>query len=113
MVEYVKLGKQLKNDLTKKPLKEAVEDPNLPICWKGAKPFKSLLDVKKFFGSLILNFVNGRKAAQLEIPPENYLVITVSILPLEFVYKSHVSNITTYLFRLEIWQCMLGDTQWY
>ncbi|ONK58016.1 uncharacterized protein A4U43_C09F6970 [Asparagus officinalis] len=66
----------LKNDLRKKPLKEAVEDPALPICWKGAKPFKSLLDVKKFFKSLVLNFVNGRKAAQMEIPPENYLIVT-------------------------------------
>ena len=50
----------------------------LPLCWKGKKPFKSVLDVKKEFKSLVLNFANGKKAL-MEIPPENYLIVTVSI----------------------------------
>ena len=69
----------MKNGLNKKPLKEATEDPALPICWKGARPFRSLLDVRQFFASLVLSFASGRKAVQMEIPPENYLIITVSI----------------------------------
>ncbi|WOL01518.1 aspartic proteinase Asp1 [Canna indica] len=64
----------IKSDLTKKPLKEEF-DPSLPVCWKGKKPFKSVYDVKKYFKTLSLNFVNGKRAL-LEMPPENYLIIT-------------------------------------
>lgn len=64
----------LKEDLSTKPLKE-VDDKSLPLCWKGQKSFKSVLDVKKHFKSLILSFGNGR-GAMMEIPPENYLIIT-------------------------------------
>lgn len=73
---YHQLLTAMKDDLHKKPLKEAVEDPSLPMCWKGAKPFKSLMDVTKYFNSLFMNFVTARKAIQFEIPPENYLIIT-------------------------------------
>ncbi|KAJ6821016.1 aspartic proteinase Asp1-like [Iris pallida] len=66
----------LKKDLNKTPLKEAFEDTSLPVCWKGSKPFKSVLDVKKYFRGLLLNFGSGRKAVQMEIPAENYLIIT-------------------------------------
>jgi hypothetical protein len=68
---------QLSGDLSK-TLKE-VPDPSLPLCWKGKNPFKSVLDVKKEFKSLFLNFSNGKKAI-MEIPPENYLIITVNSL---------------------------------
>ncbi|KAG8048415.1 hypothetical protein GUJ93_ZPchr0009g1636 [Zizania palustris] len=66
----------IKGDLSK-TLKE-VSDPSLPICWKGKRPFKSVLDVKKEFKSLVLSFSNGKRAL-MEIPPENYLIVTVNI----------------------------------
>uniref|UniRef100_A0A0D9XPU9 Aspartic proteinase Asp1 n=1 Tax=Leersia perrieri TaxID=77586 RepID=A0A0D9XPU9_9ORYZ len=50
-----------------------VSDPSLPLCWKGQKAFKSVFDVKKDFKSLQLSF---GKNAVMEIPPENYLVVT-------------------------------------
>lgn len=52
-----------------------VDDKALPVCWKGAKPFKSIEDVKKYFAPVSLSF--GKKA-QLVIPPEAYLIITSS-----------------------------------
>ncbi|CAL4911342.1 unnamed protein product [Urochloa decumbens] len=70
---YQALVTALKGSLSRS-LKE-VSDPSLPLCWKGKKPFKSVLDVKKEFKSLILSFANGKKAL-MEIPPENYLIIT-------------------------------------
>ncbi|KQJ92016.1 aspartic proteinase Asp1 [Brachypodium distachyon] len=70
---YQALVTALKSDLSK-TLKE-VFDPSLPLCWKGKKPFKSVLDVKKEFKSLVLSFSNGKKAL-MEIPPENYLIVT-------------------------------------
>nr|CAD1836871.1 unnamed protein product [Ananas comosus var. bracteatus] len=72
---YQALVSALKAELSKKPLKEAVDDPSLPLCWRGRKPFKSPLDLRKYFTTLILNFVNGRRAL-LEMPPENYLIIS-------------------------------------
>jgi len=39
-----------------------------------------VLDVKKEFKSLVLSFANGKKAL-MEIPPENYLIVTVSSTP--------------------------------
>ncbi|KAF8726318.1 hypothetical protein HU200_019780 [Digitaria exilis] len=70
---YQALFTALKGDLSK-TLKE-VSDHSLPLCWKGKKPLKSVLDVKKEFKSLILSFANGKKAF-MEIPPENYLIVT-------------------------------------
>ncbi|KAL5204928.1 hypothetical protein ABZP36_009799 [Zizania latifolia] len=52
---------------------EQVSDPSLPLCWKGQRPFKSVSDVKKDFKSLQLSF---GKNAVMEIPPENYLIVT-------------------------------------
>ncbi|XP_072969788.1 aspartic proteinase Asp1-like [Typha angustifolia] len=72
---YQALLSALQTDLAKKPLKETLDDSSLPLCWRGRRPFKSLLDVKKYFKTLILSFVNGKRAF-LEIPPENYLIIT-------------------------------------
>jgi len=64
---------QLKAGLSKS-LKQ-VSDPELPLCWKGQKALKSVFDVKKEFKSLSLSFANGKNAV-MEIPPENYLVVT-------------------------------------
>ncbi|XP_010463205.1 PREDICTED: aspartic proteinase Asp1-like, partial [Camelina sativa] len=73
---YQTLVKLIENDLKGTPLKDAKEDKTLPVCWKGAKPFKSVLDVKTYFKTLTINFTNGRKNTQLQIPPESYLIIS-------------------------------------
>ncbi|KAJ9146278.1 hypothetical protein P3X46_028563 [Hevea brasiliensis] len=62
-------------DLSGKPLKDAPEEKALPICWKGAKPFKSVSDVKSYFKPLALSFTKS-KNVQLHLPPEDYLIIT-------------------------------------
>ncbi|KAG7589244.1 Xylanase inhibitor C-terminal [Arabidopsis suecica] len=64
------------NDLKVSPLKVAKEDKTLPICWKGAKPFKSVLEVKNLFKTITINFTNARRNTQLQIPPESYLIIS-------------------------------------
>ncbi|RDY09037.1 Aspartic proteinase Asp1, partial [Mucuna pruriens] len=64
------------NDLIKgKQLKRATEDQSLPICWKGAKSFNSLSDVKKYFKPLALSFTKT-KNLQMHLTPEAYLIIT-------------------------------------
>lgn len=68
---------QVTQDLKGKQLKRATDDPSLPICWKGAKSFKSLSDVKKYFKPLALSFTKT-KILQMHLPPEAYLIITVS-----------------------------------
>lgn len=67
---------QVKKDLNGKPLKVAADDPSLPVCWKGTKAFKSVHDIKNYFKPFALSF-NARKA-QLQLPPEAYLIVTVS-----------------------------------
>lgn len=64
----------VKKDLPGKQLKEAPEDKTLPLCWKGTRRFKSVVDVKKFFKPLVLGFADGKN--KLEIPPEGYLIIS-------------------------------------
>ncbi|KAJ4766322.1 hypothetical protein LUZ62_076697 [Rhynchospora pubera] len=70
---YQALVSAVKSDIGDK-LKVASDDPSLPLCWKGQKPFKSISDVRKYFKSVALSFVNGK--SMLEIPPDNYLVVT-------------------------------------
>jgi hypothetical protein len=70
---YQAVVSALKGGLSKS-LKQ-VSDPSLPLCWKGQKAFKSVFDVKKEFKSLFLNFGSGKNAV-MEIPPENYLIVT-------------------------------------
>ncbi|CAO2145830.1 unnamed protein product [Urochloa humidicola] len=70
---YQAVVSALKGDLSKS-LKQ-VPDPELPLCWKGQKAFKSVFDVKKEFKSLFLNFGTGKNSV-MEIPPENYLIVT-------------------------------------
>jgi hypothetical protein len=70
---------QIKRELSTKPLREALDDQTLPICWKGRKPFKSVRDVKKYFKTFALSFANdGKSKTQLEFPPEAYLIVSVS-----------------------------------
>ncbi|TVU21222.1 hypothetical protein EJB05_30847, partial [Eragrostis curvula] len=70
---YQAVVSALKSGLSKS-LKQ-VSDPSLPLCWKGQKAFKSVFDVKKEFKSLFLSFANVKNAV-MEIPPENYLIVT-------------------------------------
>lgn len=68
---------QVKNDLNGKPLKDTAADQSLPVCWKGTKTFKSVQDVKNYFHPFALSFTNA-KNVQLLLPPEAYLIVTVS-----------------------------------
>lgn len=67
---------QIRKDLTGKQLRD-VKDNALPICWKGAKPFKSVRDVRNYFNTLVLSFA-GANNNKLVLPPEAYLIVTVS-----------------------------------
>lgn len=67
---------QLRKDVHGRPL-NVVNDPDLPICWKGTKPFKLVSDVKNYFSTLALSFTRS-KNVQLQLPPEAYLIVTVS-----------------------------------
>lgn len=64
----------LSKDLTGKPLTR-VNDPTLPVCWKGARPFKSLSDIKSYFKPFTLSFTRT-KSSQLQLPLETYLIIS-------------------------------------
>lgn len=67
----------VEKELRGKPLQEANNDPTLPFCWKGKKPFVSISEVKKYFKSFALSFSKGWKSkAQFEMPPESYLIIS-------------------------------------
>lgn len=66
---------QVNNDLKGKPLNRATEDQELPICWKGAKPFQSVSDVSNYFKTLVLSFTKSRNS-QLQLPPQAYLIIS-------------------------------------
>ncbi|NP_001292779.1 Aspartic proteinase Asp1 [Zea mays] len=70
---YQAVVSALKGGLSKS-LKQ-VSDPTLPLCWKGQKAFKSVFDVKNEFKSMFLSFASAKNAA-MEIPPENYLIVT-------------------------------------
>ncbi|CAA7404516.1 unnamed protein product [Spirodela intermedia] len=62
-------------DLSGKQLKVASDDRTLPLCWRGAKPFKSIGEARKYFKPLTMAFSQGKRAL-LAIPPENYLILT-------------------------------------
>ncbi|KAL0360256.1 UNVERIFIED_CONTAM: Aspartic proteinase Asp1 [Sesamum radiatum] len=72
---YKGLVSLIKGDLNGKQLKDAVEDRSLPVCWKGAKAFKSIREVVNYFKPLVLNFTNA-KNIQLQLRPESYLIVT-------------------------------------
>lgn len=67
---------QIMRDLIGTPLKLAPDDKTLPICWRG--PFKALGQVTEYFKPLALSFTNRRNSVRLVVPPEAYLVISVS-----------------------------------
>lgn len=73
---YQSLLSTIKSDISKTPLKEAPEEKALALCWKDAKPFKSVNDISKYFPSVILAFGSGKALAQLVISPENYFIVT-------------------------------------
>ncbi|XP_030516044.2 aspartic proteinase Asp1-like [Rhodamnia argentea] len=67
----------VKKELNGKPFTEALDDPTLPLCWKGRKPFKNIRDVRKYFKPFALSFNSGgRTKNQFEVPPESYLIIS-------------------------------------
>ncbi|KAK6132290.1 hypothetical protein DH2020_033990 [Rehmannia glutinosa] len=72
---YNALVSLIKGDLNGKQLKDAVEDKSLPMCWKGAKPFKSIRDAVNHFKPLVLSFTNA-KNVQFQLRPESYLIVT-------------------------------------
>ncbi|KAA8538442.1 hypothetical protein F0562_028012 [Nyssa sinensis] len=65
----------IESNLVGKPLDEALEDPTLPVCWKGPTSFNSIGQVNSYFKPLGLGFVNGTNA-QLHLTLENYLIIS-------------------------------------
>nr|GLL38764.1 Aspartic peptidase [Ipomoea trifida] len=74
---YLFLGDEVVKELRGKPLREARDDPTLPFCWKGRKPFRSISDVKKYFKPFALSFANGWRSRTLfDISPESYLIIS-------------------------------------
>ena len=106
---------QLRKELNGKPLKEALDDQTLPLCWKGKKPFKSIRDVKKYFKPLALSFSNGWRAkSQFEIPPESYLIISVtpSHILLNIQYDHYIARNLTKLFISVQGQCLFGNSKW-
>lgn len=94
-------------------LKETA-DESLPVCWRGAKPFKSIFEVKNYFKPFALSFTKA-KSAQLQLPPESYLIISVRTLKtisslLVWAYKMRFLTVP---FLSETWQRMLGDFEWF
>ncbi|KAL3641250.1 hypothetical protein CASFOL_016218 [Castilleja foliolosa] len=71
---YNALISMIKGNLNGKQLND-VEDKSLPMCWKGAKPFKSLRDVVSHFKPLVLSFKDAQNV-QFQMRPESYLIVT-------------------------------------
>lgn len=70
---------QLQKELAGKAITEAPHDQTLPLCWYGKRPFRSIYEVRKYFKPIGLSFPSsGRNKALFEIPPEAYLIISVS-----------------------------------
>ncbi|XP_011014192.1 PREDICTED: aspartic proteinase Asp1-like isoform X2 [Populus euphratica] len=72
---YQSILNLVRKDLSGKPLRDAPEEKALAVCWKTAKPIKSILDIKSFFKPLTINFIKA-KNVQLQLAPEDYLIIT-------------------------------------
>ncbi|XP_017980881.1 PREDICTED: aspartic proteinase Asp1 [Theobroma cacao] len=71
---YQTLLNLIRKDLAGKQLRD-VKDYALPICWKGAEPFKSVRDVRNYFNTLVLSFT-GANNNKLVLPPEAYIIVT-------------------------------------
>ena len=75
---YQALVHLVRKELSEKPVREALDDQTLPLCWRGKRPFKSVRDVRKFFKPLALSFAGGgRTKTQYDIPLESYLIISL------------------------------------
>ncbi|OMO58826.1 Peptidase A1 [Corchorus capsularis] len=55
-----------------------LSDPTLPICWKAPFSIRLIMDVKKFFKTLTLQFGSNWWiiSKRFHIPPEGYLIIS-------------------------------------
>lgn len=84
---------QIKRELPRKVLKEATDDQTLPLCWKGKRPFKRVSDVRKYFKPLALDFTTGGKTKTYALPPEAYLIVSVSLTNDVASSKFHVYSI--------------------
>nr|CAB3456278.1 unnamed protein product [Digitaria exilis] len=51
-------------------------DNTLNLCWKGPNKFTSIFEVKPLFKPIFLVFGKGSQRRIMEIPPENYLIIS-------------------------------------
>ncbi|KAH0453256.1 hypothetical protein IEQ34_017580 [Dendrobium chrysotoxum] len=67
------LYQELLTKVADMPLQKVPGDDEHPDCWEDTRPFTSIPDLRNRFSSLYLKLGNGRA---LEIPPENYLIIT-------------------------------------
>lgn len=104
---------QIKKNVDSKKLKVVHEDKTLPVCWKGIEPFKSINDVQMFFKPLALKFSKVKNAV-IEMSPEAYLVINVSIIL--FICScdfDKVQSLKSLSFCLAIWECMPGNFGWW
>ncbi|KAK1646531.1 hypothetical protein QYE76_064336 [Lolium multiflorum] len=77
MTTYARLINAVGITLQSSTLKR-VYDTALPVCWKDIEPIRSIDDVKNKFQPLDLTFGHGDKQVTLEIPPENYIIVSES-----------------------------------
>ncbi|XP_052877493.1 aspartyl protease APCB1 isoform X4 [Gossypium arboreum] len=72
-------------------------DPTLPICWRAPFPIRTIMDVKKYFKTLTLQF--GSKwwiiSKKFHIPPEGYLIISKGNVCLGILDGSNVHDGST------------------
>lgn len=71
---YNELVSKIRGTLSESSLEE-VKGRALPLCWKGKKPFRSVNDVKNRFKALSLKITHAHSTSNLDIPPENYLIV--------------------------------------
>lgn len=103
---------QVHKELSGKPLKEALDDKTLPFCWKGRKPFKYVRDVKKYFKPFAISFPSsGRSRAQFDIPPEGYLIISVTLTSssLNLFFGNSYSNNKNMKLTILHYQCAMPE----
>ncbi|VAI54681.1 unnamed protein product [Triticum turgidum subsp. durum] len=71
---YNELVSKVRGTLSESSLVE-VKGRALPLCWKGKRPFRSVNDVKNQFKALSLKITHASGTSNLDIPPQNYLVV--------------------------------------
>uniref|UniRef100_A0A453N6J0 Peptidase A1 domain-containing protein n=2 Tax=Aegilops tauschii subsp. strangulata TaxID=200361 RepID=A0A453N6J0_AEGTS len=75
---YNELVSKVRGTLSESSLVE-VKGRALPLCWKGKRPFRSVNDVKNQFKALSLKITHASSTSNLDIPPQNYLIVEVNI----------------------------------